>query len=772
MDNQLKFYFLENGQLVKKIGFAGNERSMVTIGKSDCDIIFKSNEVSRIHAQLLYDGKKVYIQDCTSTNGTFINGKKIQSGELIELKLNDNISFSLSNKAKLNVGFFQGSEVSQSFENQQPYESLIKYLQTKQEIIIGRSPDCDVVLDHPSVSRTHARVSKSSSGKFQITDLNSLNGTFVNNKRVHSATLTSKDKIFIGRFQFSLEGTVRNLSQESAVRASNICKQYKNGHLALKETTFDIPAGGLIAIMGPSGCGKSTLLKVLNGDSPASSGQVYIHGLELISNYGYLKTQIGYVPQDDIVHRELTVEQSLFYSAKIRLEGVDDNYINEKIETLLNELKISEIRNNLVSNISGGQRKRVSIAVELLSDPAVLFLDEPTSPLDPQTIEEFMSILRYLSEKGTTVILVTHKPDDLNHMDSVMFMAEGGFMIYFGSATEYKAYFSVKSPVEVYANISGEKAKYWINKSQPNNTSLKTSQGSLSKIDNQTNSMNQLYWLFSRYLKIKTNDITNSAIMILQAPIIAILICFIYDEIRASVPFLMAISAIWFGVNNAAREIVSEAAIYKRERMFNVLIFPYILSKLTVLGIFAIIQSTLFNVIIAIFYSKSHYTGWIDPIAGTFWMFFITIVGSIFGLLISSLANTSEKVMSIVPIAVIPQIMLAGIITKIPNAFIELISYLTFSRWGTEGFDHIQKSVVEPTPTLIMSNNPGIPPSISQEDSILNAYKILNQNFDSSYHSNFGSLEGTLQLDIFAVSTLGIFCLIGIWISLKNKDSI
>jgi ABC-type multidrug transport system ATPase subunit/pSer/pThr/pTyr-binding forkhead associated (FHA) protein len=770
----LKFQFFQDGQLIKKIVFAGHQQITLSIGKSDTDIVYKVADVSRMHAQIVYDGNRVYIQDCNSTNGTFINGVKISSGQLIQIKADDEISFSQSKSAKLIVGEKVSQSLSQNNKSSNAVEgvkSLLQYLSGKDEIKIGRSPECDVVLEHTSVSRVHAILKKTSSEKYIITDLGSLNGTFVNNRKVTSAEVSAKDKIFIGRFLLNLESNGRNLSNESAVRATNICKQYKSGFVALKNTSFDIPSGGLIAIMGPSGCGKSTLLKVLNGDSPASAGEVYINGLELISNYGYLKTQIGYVPQDDIVHRELTVEQSLYFAAHIRLDGVSDEYAQTKIEQLLNELNITEIRHNLVSAISGGQRKRVSIAVELLSDPAVLFLDEPTSPLDPQTIEEFMGILRHLSEKGTTVILVTHKPDDLNHMDSVMFMAEGGYLIFYGRSNEYKEYFKVTSPVEVYANIAGEKAQYWINKTTNPGNSLQISQNSVQKIDDAVNPFRQFYWLLSRYFKIKTNDRLNSAIMLLQAPIIALLICFIFQEIRGAVPFLMAVSAIWFGVNNAAREIVSEAPIYKRERMFNVLIPPYIFSKVFVLGIFALIQALLFNSIIWVWYSKSA-IGWQDPISSAGWMFFLTVISSLFGLLISSISDSTEKVMSIVPIAVIPQIMLAGIIAKIPNVMVEFLSYFTFSRWGTEGFDHIQREIVEPMPKIDPSQNPEEAPKIVQQDSLIDAYKQLETNFHSSYNSNFGDLSGSLTLDFIVISILGLICVVCIWWSLKKKDTI
>jgi serine/threonine protein kinase len=275
-----------------------------------------------------------------------------------------------------------------------------------------------------------------------------------------------------------------------------------------------------------------------------------------------------------------------------------------------------------------------------------------------------------------------------------------------------------------------------------------------------------------RYLKIKTNDRASSFIMILQAPIIALLLCVIFDEIRGAVPFLMAISAIWFGVNNAAREIVSENAIYKRERMFNVLIIPYVFSKVTVLGLFAIIQSLLFNALVCLWYSSaSQYIGWVDPINSSIWMCYLTMVSSIFGLYISAVSNNTEKVMSIVPIAVIPQIMLAGVITKIPNLFVEFISYFTFSRWGTEGFNHIQNNVVEPMPKIqTFANNPG-KVYIVNKDTLVDACERLNYNFHSSYQTNFGDLSGTMKIDILFVTVLGFVSFIGIVNALRNKDS-
>jgi energy-coupling factor transporter ATP-binding protein EcfA2 len=383
-----------------------------------------------------------------------------------------------------------------------------------------------------------------------------------------------------------------------------------------------------------------------------------------------------------------------------------------------------------------------------------------------------MGILRNLSSRGTTIILVTHKPDDLIHMDSVMFMAEGGHMVYFGASAEYRSYFEVINPVDVYANISGSKAKFWIEKAKKTTFSLRISENPIRKKTDSINPLRQFYWLMSRYLKIKTNDKSSSLIMILQAPIIALLLCMIFDEIRGAVPFLIAISAIWFGVNNAAREIVAESPIYKRERMFNLLIIPYILSKITVLGLFAIIQSIFFNLLIYLCYANtSELIGWINPLGSIMWMFYLTVISSIFGLYLSAVSNSIEKVMSIVPIAVIPQIMLAGVITKIPNILIEIISYFTFSRWGTQGFNHIQKNVVEPIPKIeTLENNPkGM--QITSADSLVDASERLLNNFHSSYKTNFGEFYKHMDINIIFISILGLISFWGIVNALQKKDS-
>lgn len=572
-----------------------------------------------------------------------------------------------------------------------------------------------------------------------------------------------------------------------AIRAYKLKTVNEKGKTILQESSFDIPKGELIAILGPSGCGKSTILKALNGDSPATSGRVWLSGLEFNEeNFNSIKTQIGYVPQDDNIHLELTVEKTLFYSANLRLINSSSKDKKKRIEEVMKILKIDTIRNSKIEKISGGQRKRVAIARELLTNPQILFLDEPTSPLDPQTIEEFLKILKNLTFKGTTVIMVTHKPEDLFYMDKAIFMAVGGHITYYGPANSYIQYFGVLNVIEVYSLLDGPNTQYWINKY--NNLNPSNFKGELDIVHKQSKEPNYIYqyfWLSLRYLNIKINDSKNLSIMIGQAPAIALLLCLIFDKFSQVVPFFMAVSAIWFGANNAAREIVSEQKIYKRERMFNLGIFPYLFSKVTILGLVAYIQSILFTIILSFRYTHSNfeYTGLelANPLSVIMWMTYLSISATLMGLLISSFVDNTEKVMSIIPIVLIPQIMLAGVMVKIKFVLVELFSYLTLSRWGTTGFAKIQENIVIPKPIIKPGTGeindfgvfvPPVPVISNKEDSTVNAINEMSKNFLENASVKFEPYNSSCNIEIIVITGVSIVFFIALYLSMQSKDSI
>jgi ABC-type multidrug transport system ATPase subunit/pSer/pThr/pTyr-binding forkhead associated (FHA) protein len=776
----MKFGFVYKDQLLKKIQVGVGQD--LKIGRSSvCQIVLPVEVISSSHAQLATDQHgNCFLTDLHSTNGTYINGQRLVSGTPSLIKAGDHILLSLSGVQLVfdPVDSSYSGIVFDSVKSDvhtKPVKSLSEALKTKELVYIGRSEDSDIVLDSLIVSRKHAVVEKKKNGTFLIRDLDSSNGTFVNGKRISTPTpLSENDIILIGRFKLSLQGVATNLSTEIAIQVKSIAKKFDNGKFGLHTATFDIRSNSLLAIMGPSGCGKSTLLKALNGASPVTHGSVHICGLELYSNYEYLKTQIGYVPQDDIVHRELTVEQSLRFAARLRMQNKSEAEIEERIKKVLEDLNITKIRKSKVGDISGGQRKRVSIAVEILNEPMILFLDEPTSPLDPQTIEDFLTRLQNLSRQGMTVILVTHKPEDLNYVNEVMFLAEGGHVTFFGKVNQYLKYFEADDTVKVYSSLTAERSQKWINKykqqNAQNTTGEKLTTKKLKK-SNKTEYFSQFWWLTMRYFTIKLNDRKNMVLMLLQAIIIPALICTIYEHLEISILFLMSVSAIWFGTNNAAREIVGELPIYKRERMYNLGIFPYIFSKITVLGVFSAVQSLIFVLIVSLFYRENdqELATWASFPKAYIWMFILSIVSTLYGLLFSAITENTEKVMTIVPIALLPQIMLAGVLARITNWKVEVLSYLTISRWGTNGFSVIQQTVSR-----------GIPEKVDGKrvDKFIdeNAVTSLKENFHDNLYDKFLNLFGEYSNSIWpnfvSLGFLSLLFLTIIIFALKAKDSI
>ncbi len=673
-------------------------KSKITIGRDKaCDVVLISDFASRVHAFIEKDDRgNYYITDNASTNGTYVNKKLITGRHLISPT--DKIQIGRVEFTLLDNEKPASSKVLLSVKNNR---KLIELLSQKNSVTIGRSAEADIIIQDNIVSRKHARVFKSGN-KYYIEDLNSTNGVFVNGKKVKGKTVISfHDEIRIGFHLFKLNADlnedVLEKNRLTAIRAESITKKYDHDFVGLHPMSFTIPARCFVAIMGPSGCGKTTLMNILNGANPATSGKVYIHGLELSHNFELLKQKIGYVPQDDIVHKELTVNQSLFYAAKLKMnKDTKNEEIWERIDEVCKNLNIDEkeIRENKVKNLSGGQRKRVSIAVELLNNPSILFLDEPTSPLDPETIDGFLKSIKELTVlENTTVIMVTHKPTDIPYTDRIIFLAKRGYPAYYGNEKNIYTYFGLSDEniIDVYSALSREsKLEEWYKKWQEAHQPVEVKEDpSTVKTRSRYSLIRQYFWLTGRYARIKLNDKANMLILMAQPLIIPLALIYIFSELRIGVLFLMAVSAIWFGISNAAKEIVEEMPIYTRERMFNLNIISYLFSKITILSLIALIQIILFVLIL-----KFRFTG--DEIKLVniphmiVFMFYLAFSATLLGLLLSVLFRNSQQVMSVIPIILIPQIIFAGVIANIDTKDKELLSYIMLSRWGTEGIARIQ----------------------------------------------------------------------------------
>jgi ABC-type multidrug transport system ATPase subunit len=744
---RLRATFFEGDQQIASAELELTAGQTKTVGnlKSSADIRLGVDVVSRNHLAIAMDGGgDVVICDTGSSNGTFDGSVELKPNEWHKIHagsricLGGEVRMVIEMQADFTIPSGSTSRVATSTAK------LADLLKVQDQIVIGRGRECDLALDDPMVSRQHATIYKGRDGGLMIKDMGSANGTFVNGRRIQQPTkLASDTPIFMGRHVLGLTSAPVDLSKQTAVRTRGATLDYRGGKRGLHPTDIEIQTGSMTAIMGPSGCGKSTLLKVLNGDVPLTQGSVEIFGVDLIAGYEYLRTVIGYVPQDDIVHQELTVQEAIYYAARLRLEHLDSAAINTKVSEVMKDLRISHIQRHLISQISGGQRKRVCIAVELLSSPLILFLDEPTSPLDPQAVEEFLSILEDLTKQGTTIVMVTHKPEDLEFMEKVIFMGEGGHVVYSGATAEYLSWFGVERTTEVYARLVGAELNTWVakyvrSKEQP---SPSEAHSGMKLQSTKAAAWRQFYWLSRRYVAIKTNDRVNTMMMIGQAPLIAALICLIFADITPAVPFLVVISAIWLGTNNASRAIVGEQAIFKRERMFNLHLHTYLGSKVFVLGIFAVIQSGLLMAVITLGYQfRGTDPHWTSPAGGFIWLSMVCIASTMMGLFVSSSLNNLEKVMTLVPLVLIPQIMLAGSISRISNWIVEVLSYCTISRWGTEGLNILQKTIHIDGPISGAGSAP----------------QVLQANLGHYYHDVFGKLAGTFFLDVWWLVKLSI----------------
>jgi ABC-type multidrug transport system ATPase subunit len=231
------------------------------------------------------------------------------------------------------------------------------------------------------------------------------------------------------------DGTVPDQRAPSggvAISAVGVTRSLRGGRVVLRDVSLTVRPGELVAVAGASGAGKSTLLEVLAGLCKPEAGRVLLDGVDLATHPHAFRSSLGWVPQDDTVHTELPLRRTLLYAARLRLPGAGPTVIDAAVDDAISTLELSNVADVRVSALSGGQRKRASIAADLLTRPRVFFLDEPTSGLDPATANGLMRTLRRLADSGVTVVFTTHSIPDLASCDRVVFLAAGGHLAFDG----------------------------------------------------------------------------------------------------------------------------------------------------------------------------------------------------------------------------------------------------------------------------------------------------------------------------------------------------
>lgn len=478
--------------------------------KSDIKIV--SPIVSAHHGMFTkFNDDYYYNNNCANKNKTYINKKEIpRANEVLSpaIKLKDGDIISIGSSADPNCTYLIFSTTTNK-----KFEWKSVNLKNKAVISIGRSSDNDICIPNVIVSRSHAQI-KNLHGAAVLTDLKSHNGTILNGKIVASEKLNNEDKILIGSsILYFINGAVfysipkkeqqvitnankppvnKGKKPKNTVISKPPKKQHHNTNgieieirdisrmvkckkgtgingsgqkYILEHVSLNIHAGELVAICGGSGAGKTTFMNCINGFEPATSGQVLINGADLYKNYASLKNNIGYVPQQDIVHDNLTLKAMLTYTAKLRLQSdVTKQEIDDTVSYVLKMVDLEKEKDTFIKKLSGGQKKRASIAVELVSNPALFFLDEPTSGLDPEAETHLMHNLRRLSnDEGKTVIVITHTLQNIDLFDKIVFLAPGGKLCFYGSPENAKKFFGVDNLADAYEKIS-QKTEYYVTK--------------------------------------------------------------------------------------------------------------------------------------------------------------------------------------------------------------------------------------------------------------------------------------------------------------------
>ena len=518
------------------------------------EIAIQQGVVSAYHAQVVRDGKDLVFVHPHPTRGKTLNGlwyqgRQIRGDEQFRKTLARGDIFRIGdeNGTLVTITYDDGSAASDEVVSEMQPTPL-----TENRLTIGRVSGNTLVLNHPQVSAHHAMLEKVEGG-YRILDINSTNHVYVNGELATNQTLRTGDEIRIGPYRLVYTGTeLRQYDDSSNIRidARGLKKVGNKEVILLDNLSLVIPPRKFVAIVGGSGAGKSTLMDALNGLRPAQQGTVLYNGVDYYRNLASFSTQLGYVPQDDIVHRELTVERALYYAARLRLpDDFTKEQIKWRIDEVLEDVEMSGRRNLLVSKLSGGQRKRVSIALELLANPGVFFLDEPTSGLDPGLDRKMMSLLRRLADRGRTIILVTHATNNINACDYVCFLAQGGRLAYFGPPNDAKTFFDKTDFAEIYSSLEPSKespevpkeaeARFQQSEDFRRYVEIPLQEGQVRIGQNgaspvagvktvkrvkRGNPWSQFLLLSSRYLELLKNDTGNLLILLLQAPVIAIML--------------------------------------------------------------------------------------------------------------------------------------------------------------------------------------------------------------------------------------------------------
>lgn len=581
------------------------------------------------------------------------------------------------------------------------------------DIRIGRATDNQVVLDDLLVSRYHA-VLRRTGNQWELVDNHSANGTYVNGNRIVRAIIGPNDIVGIGHQLLHLSGDqlVEYVDTgDISYEASNLRVVTSKGKTLLSDVSFALPQRCFMAVVGPSGAGKSTLLGALTGFSPATSGEVRYDNRDLYQNYAELRHRIGFVPQDDILHTPLTVRKALNYAARLRFpQDVSAAERKQRIDEVLTELGLAGHANQRIDSLSGGQRKRTSVALELLTKPSLLFLDEPTSGLDPGYEKSVMQTLRALADDGRSVVVVTHNTAQLNLCDRLLILAPGGRLAYFGPPQQALGYFNCSDFADLFNLLEHDTTTDWTGRyvASPIHTAItgphpahraRQAAPPASRPVAQQSAFAQFTTLCRRYLAVIAAD-RQYSVTLLVLPLLLSLFAHAVPgqaglsltraiETKSTQPsqllVLLVIGGALMGCAASIREIVKERAIYQREHGIGLSRGAYLASKLAVLTALTTMQGLILGFLGAVGLpppDQAVVLPW-PRVEVAVAVVAVTVVSMMIGLLISAVIGNADRGMPMLVLVVMAELVLCGGMFGVKGRIpLEQLAWLSPSRWA------------------------------------------------------------------------------------------
>ncbi|HEV7648597.1 MAG TPA: ATP-binding cassette domain-containing protein [Actinophytocola sp.] len=657
-------------------------QSTVLVGRDDdCDVHVDDPRVSRRHLRIGYQDGWV-VEDLTTTHGTWVDSKR-----LVRHPVLDRVTLRLADAA-----------------DGRPLELWLdppprRPASPPGVLTIGRAGGNDVVLNDVRVSRRHARLDRVADG-WRLTDLGSRNGLVVNSGTVGGPVVVRDgDRLTFGGTDLlvTADGLMPAGGSDAALVATELGYTLPDGRPLLSDVDLQVRPGELVAIVGPSGAGKSTLLKVLTGALRPGSGSVRYDGHDVHDEFDAVRSRIGLVPQDDLVHGLLTPRQALSYSAMLRLPG--DTGRGERraiVDATLAELSMTEHAGTRIASLSGGQRKRVSVALELLTSPSLLLLDEPTSGLDPALDRKLMTTLRGIADAGRAVVVVTHNVAELGQCDTVLVLAPGGIPVYSGPPSRLTERFGTSDWADVFTMVSAEPPPAR-GDAPAQQTRRRPVRRQEEPAEVRATVARQVRVLVRRHARLVLAD-RGYALFLAALPVLLGVLALavpgdaglrnaaVAESVEASqILVLVFVGAAFMGGAAGAREVVGERDIVLRERAAGVLPFSYAAGKAVVFGAVCAVQAVLLvAVLVAVKPPPATSTtlpGATLELVVAVWV--TAAAACLLGLLGSALVRSTEQAMPVLVVTVMAQLVLCGgMIPVSSRVVLEQLSWLAPARWG------------------------------------------------------------------------------------------